>query len=450
MPEWTIQRVEQLAPDAAAVKAASGVAKPAKWRNVGTNSRVLWGECQGSGAQPYQVRVDLEDVAYKCSCPSRKLPCKHTLGLLLLLASGAEVPQSTPPGFVEEWIANRARRAEAKAARQTAPDRPPDREAQAKRAQQREARIEAGLEQLEAWLEDIMLQGLAAARAQPQAFWNQMSARLVDAQAPGLARRVGELAQLAVAGTEWQTALLSGLARLQLIVDAYRRQEVLPAELVAEVRNAVGWTQSQESLLEREGVRDRWMVVGRRQTESDKVRTQHTWLMGQQSGQVALILEFAVGNQPLPVNFSVGQTLDAELVFYDGTPRLRALIKTRFASADPSTRLPFPRDTMALQTEYAKGLAANPWLERWPTTLGPVTPSMQGTQCVLVDASGRELPVRQGFPHAWHLVALASGEPIVVFGEWDGRAFDPISAEHRDALYVIASLGELPVLSRVA
>jgi uncharacterized Zn finger protein len=61
----------------AAVKAAQSVAKVGKWQSLGRSERVLWGECYGSGVNPYQVRVDLEDAACKCSCPSRKLPCKH-------------------------------------------------------------------------------------------------------------------------------------------------------------------------------------------------------------------------------------------------------------------------------------------------------------------------------------------------------------------------------------
>ena len=108
--DWTTQRVEQMAPDAAAVTAARGVAKPAKWASLGRNETLVWGECQGSGSSPYQVRVDHTDVAYKCSCPSRKLPCKHTLGLLMLFADGRAVPAGKPPAFVEEWAAGRAKR----------------------------------------------------------------------------------------------------------------------------------------------------------------------------------------------------------------------------------------------------------------------------------------------------------------------------------------------------
>lgn len=96
------------------------------------------------------------------------------------------------------------------------------------RQEKRESRVEGGRAQLESWLADLLTQGLAAARTQPPVFWTQMSARLVDAQAPGLARRVRELESAALTPADWQERLLAGLARLQLIVDAYRRIDALP------------------------------------------------------------------------------------------------------------------------------------------------------------------------------------------------------------------------------
>ena len=49
-----------------------------------------------------------------------------------------------------------------------------------------------------------------------------MASRLVDAQAPGLARRVRTIADRAVGGAQWQSDMLDALARLQLLIDAYR------------------------------------------------------------------------------------------------------------------------------------------------------------------------------------------------------------------------------------
>src|SRR5262249_15199891 len=158
--------------------------------------------------------------------------------------------------FVDEWLSGRAKRAEAKAVRAAEPAAPPDAQAQARRVEKREGRIESGLAQLETWLADMVSQGLAAARAQSPQDWAQMAARLVDAQAPGLARRVRDLGDLAVSGADWQSDLLVGVARLQLLIDAYRGLDRLPAALAAEVRTIVGWSQPQDALLEREGVRD--------------------------------------------------------------------------------------------------------------------------------------------------------------------------------------------------
>ena len=455
MSDWTLQRVEQLAPDAAAVKAAQGVAQPAKWQNLGQANRLLWGECQGSGSNPYQVRVDLDDVAYKCSCPSRKLPCKHTLGLLMLMAKGTQFSTSTPPAFVEEWAASRAKRAESKAAKAAEPESSIDAEAQAKRAEKRtekrEARIEGGLAQLESWLADIVAQGLAAARAQPPAFWAQMAARLIDAQAPGLARRVRELGELAPTSQDWQTNLLTGLARLQLIVDAYRRIDAMPEALAAELRTTVGWTQNQESLRERDGLRDVWQVVGRRVTDVEQLRVQSTWLIGQSSKRPALILDFAAGNQPLAASFVTGQVLEATLVWFDGEPPLRAMLKERHGGGGTALDLAaFSMPVDALQSEFGALLARCPWLDLRPAVLGPVRATIDAGQCLLSDTMGRSLPVSPTFRHGWHLAALSAEAPLSLFGEWNGRVFDPVSVQCRGELFALAALGELAVLAKVA
>jgi hypothetical protein len=450
MSDWSIQRVEQLATDAAAFKAAQGTAKPGKWQNLGRDDRLVWGECQGSGSTPYQVRVDLIDVTYKCSCPSRKLPCKHTLGLLLMVAGGTKIDATAPPDFVAEWSSNRAKRAEAKQARETKETTAgPDPEARAKRIEKRETRVVSGLDQLEVWLADIVGQGLAATRAQGSAFWSQMASRLVDAQAPGLARRVNDLGELAMA-SQWQDELLAGLARLQLLIDGYRGIDRLPLELAAELRSIVGWTQEQEALRARSGTRDRWQVIARRQTEDETLKTQFTWLHGASSNAFALVLEFAAGPQPLPATYSVGQVIDAELVFFDGCPPVRALEKERFSIEPRQLTLPAPRDIATLQTEYARILAINPWFERLPFVLGPVRPLLHDGRLHLQDAADRRILVAATCRHAWDLIALARGESISLFGEWSGTAFDPYSVERDGRLYTLARVADLPLLSRVA
>jgi uncharacterized Zn finger protein len=84
--QFTEEQITQLAPDASSLKAGKDLANDGKWLNFQANDRVLWGEVQGSGKDPYRTQVDLQHIAFKCSCPSRKFPCKHGLGLLFLVA----------------------------------------------------------------------------------------------------------------------------------------------------------------------------------------------------------------------------------------------------------------------------------------------------------------------------------------------------------------------------
>src|SRR5829696_3644535 len=218
MPRWTPQQVLALAPDASASKAGQGLASPRSWSGLGQDERAVWGLCQGSGKKPYQTQVDLPEPAFKCSCPSRKFPCKHALGLLLLWVSTDEIPAATRPDWVEEWLASRAERAERAAVRTERPAQAPDPAAQAKRAAQREERVAAGVVELRQWLSDLVRRGLAGAQREPWQFWEQTAARMVDAQASGLATRVRRMGSATyTSGDAWAERMLEDASLLQLL-----------------------------------------------------------------------------------------------------------------------------------------------------------------------------------------------------------------------------------------
>ena len=107
--DLTLEQVLALAPDATAIAAGRKLANDDVWSNLGSNEAAIWGECQGSAL--YQVRVDRADLAAKCTCPSRKLPCKHTLGLLMLAAASPEsFADPDAPAWVSEWLLESAAR----------------------------------------------------------------------------------------------------------------------------------------------------------------------------------------------------------------------------------------------------------------------------------------------------------------------------------------------------
>src|SRR5687767_7589875 len=113
---WNAEQIIALAPDAASAKAGSALANKSKWVTLGGNERVVWGECLGSGKNPYQTQIEVTEPAFKCSCPSHKFPCKHGLGLFLLwVAQESAFTQKEPPAWVTEWLAKRHSKAEQRA-----------------------------------------------------------------------------------------------------------------------------------------------------------------------------------------------------------------------------------------------------------------------------------------------------------------------------------------------
>ena len=115
---WTTEHILALAPDNSSLKAAQKLLTLSKWATLGADERALWGECQGSGSKPYLTRISLAEPAFKCSCPSRKFPCKHALALFLLHTEQTEAfSTSDPPGWVSDWLAERSRRAESQTKR---------------------------------------------------------------------------------------------------------------------------------------------------------------------------------------------------------------------------------------------------------------------------------------------------------------------------------------------
>lgn len=416
---WTTEQVLALAPDASAQKAARGLSTARPWQGFGFcdgDPPTLWGLCQGSGANPYQTCVDLAEPAYKCSCPSRKFPCKHALGLLLLWAGGG-VTDEEQPTWVKEWHEGRASRRE-KA--QNAPARSgPSPKAQAQRA----ARIAAGLEELDRWLGDQVRSGLAGAASAGYGHWEAMAARLVDAQAPGVAATVRGLAGAASDSTG--ETLLTALALLRLLVTGYRRIEELPEPLAATIRGHVGIPVPADEVLAGPAVRDRWSVVGVRDEAEDRLTVRRVWLHGADSGRSALVLSFAAPGQPLSADLVLGTVLDAELCFFPGALPLRALVNTKHGLVEPVPPAGLP--IAAALRGYAEALAADPWLTRWPMVLAGVTPAYS-SGWHLVDPSGAGLPLDPAVDVSWRLLAVSGGHPVTVAAEWSPAGVRPLTA----------------------
>jgi uncharacterized Zn finger protein len=114
--QLSLAQVQALAPDSSSAQAGKKLGTRAPWKGLGQSEQALWGECQGSAL--YQTQVSLVELASKCSCPSRKFPCKHALGLLFLAASSPDAfPVGSSPEWVAEWFEKRGAAQQKKQAR---------------------------------------------------------------------------------------------------------------------------------------------------------------------------------------------------------------------------------------------------------------------------------------------------------------------------------------------
>ncbi|MGW5361411.1 SWIM zinc finger family protein [Actinopolymorpha pittospori] len=431
--QWSRDQVLALASDASSHLAAQSIATAERWSRIGWSSPagededsgpVVWGEYHGSGARPYRTCADLSEPAFSCSCPSRKLPCKHALALLLLWSDRTVEATGDRPDWVAEWVAKRAERAERKAGR--GPDTPvADPAAAQRRARQREDRVAAGLEEFDRWLRDQVRGGLAGAARASYRDWDTVAARLVDSQAGSVGAWVSRLAAVPASGEGWPGRLLEEYALLRLLTVAYRRLPQFGEPMRATVRTRVGFTIRQEEIRSGVPVRDHWQVLGVHQIDLDRLVTRRTWLRGVQTGTMALLLAFAPPGQPMEVPLVVGTTIDADLAFYPGALPLRAVITERYAMPAP-TRPPGHTVTGALTT-YADALACDPWLDTWPVVLAEVVPTRSPTWA-LADPTGAALELHPAVEDPWPLVGLSGGHPVTVAAEWTPRGLTPLTA----------------------
>lgn len=433
---WSVDQVLALAPDSASRKAGSKLGAAGPWSGTGSSREgAVWGLCKGSGGSPYRTVVDVVPApgssgpAYRCSCPSRKFPCKHALGLLLLWSGGEEsVPAGQAPDWAEEWLTGR-RRAQGKRTAEQAGSAPApvDPDGARLRAERRAERITAGAADLEERLADLLRSGLATAEQAGYGLWEETAARMVDAQASGLAARVRELGAIPGSGTGWPVRLLEECALLHLLDQGWLHRERLPDALAATVRTRVGLPSSPQG----PPVRDHWLVLAQYDRSDAKLTTRRIWLHGRVSGRTALLLSYGAAGRAPELTLPVGLALDAELSVHPGAGGRRATLGEQFAPPAPSSTRPPGTTTTGATARYGDALRHDPWQESVPVTLSEVVPTPDGDAWQLADAAGDTAlpltPAALSGPGLWRLVALSGGAPVTVFGECGHRGFTPLT-----------------------
>jgi len=451
----TPDQVLSFAPDRASAAAAVTVADPASWSATGCDDDAVWGRYLASTAEPYEVAVDLRGPAFRCSCPSRKLPCKHQLGLLLLHAHHQVAPANRLP-FVARWLQQRrvvdaedpalAASADAEVAGdrdgldeapasavepggRTTPPAPPLDPQRERRKLDRAERMRAGLLELDRWVADRIRAGLAAPELADGAAWERLAARLVDAQCGSLANRVKRVAVKVNEYSGWQEDVLEELAVLHALSVAARRTGSLPEALADGVHVATGLTVGKDDVLAGVPSSGRWMVMGESRTREDRITVQRTWLCSLHDGRPstwAMSLAFGAFGSEVASEFPVGHVIDADVFWYPGAAPLRAIVGRIHAGPLPADAPPIGTAVVEALDAAGWAIAAEPWLERYPLCVSATPAPLGNGRWTLTDATG-SIPIVPGFWRLAELVAVSGGAPVTVAGEWSADGILPLT-----------------------
>ncbi len=423
----TEEQIVQLAPDTSSVKAAKGLATESKWILRASGTRALWGHCQGSGKTPYQTVIDTQDLAFKCSCPSRKFPCKHGLGLLLLYAARPELfGAADEPEWISEWLAKRDQKAEKKE-QKTKGDAPVDEAAQARRQAQRHKNVMQGIDDLQVWLKDLLRNGLLQVPERADKLFEGMARRMVDAQAPGLAGRLRALGEMDFTGESWKALLTERLGKLWLLTEAYRHLERRSEVWQCEIRTLIGYPQTKEEVLAGEAVADRWMVLHKRVRRVDQLKVESYWLYGERSGRMAVYLEFLAPKKIPEMSLVPGDFYDGELCFYSGVGSLRALFRSHQRVGEGGF---VPAACSGLEEAaawYRAAVGENPFIDEVPTVVDGLRLAEDGTRSWVVDAEGKRFPVRIREEIRIPLLVTTGGKPFRGFLLADEEGWELLS-----------------------
>jgi hypothetical protein len=471
----TPEQVLLLAPDRRAASAATEAADPSAWSAAGCDDQVVWGRYIAGSAEPYEVSVALAIRAYRCTCPSRKVPCKHCLGLMLLYAQQRVATVRRLP-FVDDWLDRVAAiRSEVDASETkspvgaesiahvpvavqiddnvreatSVPTRAPG-EAQVegsghhlerdlardRRRNDRAERMRAGLVELDRWLADRVRRGLAAPELADSDTWDRLAARLVDAQCGSLANRVARIAARVGQHARWHDDMLEELAVVHALARGALRTWALPDDLCDGVHAATGLTVAKADVLAGVPTTAEWLVVGESRVREDRITVQRTWMCHQSpSGpdQVdggdttwALELSFGALGSELVSTHDVGTRMVADLHWYPGAVPLRGLVGRVHAAPAPLEAAPRGASVADGLAEAGRRIARELWLERVPVLIDVVPVPCGNGRWLLADNSG-SVPIVPGFRRLGELVAVSGGASVTVMGEYSADGVLPLT-----------------------
>lgn len=196
MQQITEQQILALAPNPAAATNGRKIAQKGGFVRLerSADDTFYLGECSGSGKNNYITSVDFIDEkapVFRCSCPSRQFPCKHSLALLYEMMGKKTFHVCEIPEDIIKKREKKQARTE-KAASAPAAKKTPTKSQKAARTKKIKKQLE-GLDLTEKLVRDFVRAGIGTMGGTSLDTYKQLSKQLGDYYLPGPQRLLNRL-----------------------------------------------------------------------------------------------------------------------------------------------------------------------------------------------------------------------------------------------------------------
>ena len=294
-----------------------------------------------------------------------------------------------------------------------------------------------GNKELQKWLQDIARFGLLALQNQDLEIIDSFAAQMTDFQLGGIANKIRGIRKLLSENNDVEF-VLSEVCDLYLFSKSFEQHKDLAINQRNELERIAGVTVKKDQVLQQKGEIDYWLVIASEEGIQENLKYKKTWLIGQKSNAIPLILEFVWGNKKFESNWQVGAAIHGEIVYYPGVLNSRALIKDGKWSSVPFQLPDGIKSLKDLQKHYASILERNPWNKTHPIYLTNFTTYFDQKDFFLVDEAKNAIKLSYlSKDKNWKLLALGAYELLNVFGHWDGYTFDPLTILKDNRLIIL-------------
>lgn len=178
--------IRSLAPNAAAVSNGQKISRSGGFVKLckAADNTLIFGECKGSGSKPYMTSADFsgDSPVFRCSCPSRQFPCKHSLAIMFEWLAGKSFETSEVPEDIARKREKLTKKAEKAAAPDQAEKKPPK---QNKAAAEKKLRRQAeGLDLAEQFVNDLLNRGVSSVNKASAEQYKNLAKQLGDYYLP--------------------------------------------------------------------------------------------------------------------------------------------------------------------------------------------------------------------------------------------------------------------------